>query len=220
LVFRPSSVKNLILNCKEYDLYVRGNSGGPVKHRRDLFAITEEVEPVPDETGEEGPHAGETEEIRREIARLAKAQFKANLLQESAQDRVLEEMERLRSRISDASTTDGEWALDLVSIADGLDVGIQQLGSDAEVPDGAIEGFRIVQEKLWDLLKKVDITSIPTVGIRFDPHRHVAVAVESGRSVEDNTVLSEERRGYLQGDRVLRYAEVVVARDKESSERI
>jgi len=191
-----------------------------VKRRRDLFAITEEAEPVPEEMGEEGSQVSGIEDIRREIARLSKAQFKADLLQESAQGRFFEEMERLWSRVSDASTTDGEWPLDLVSISDGLDAGIQQLESDAEVPPGVIEGFRIVQEKLGDLLRKVDVTPIPAVGMRFDPNLHVAVAVESGQRVEDNTVISEERRGYLQGDRVLRYAEVVVARNRERSQRI
>ena len=184
-----------------------------MKHRRELFVITEEVEPVPEEAEGEPSQTGEMEDIRREITRLSKAQFKANLLQETTGNRFLEEMKHLRSLVSDVSTTDGEWALDLVSIADGLDAGIRQLEADAEIPGGVIEGFRIMREKLLDVLERVDITPIPAVGMRFDPHLHVAVAVETGRGVEDNTVLSEERRGYLRENQVLRYSEVVVARE-------
>ena len=51
----------------------------------------------------------------------------------------------------------------------------------------------------------------------FDPHHHVAVeVVPADETVSPGTVASELRRGYLVGDRVLRYAEVAVAGETET----
>jgi molecular chaperone GrpE (heat shock protein) len=52
------------------------------------------------------------------------------------------------------------------------------------------------------------------VGQAFDPHRHVAVAVDTSGKAPDGTILAEDRRGYATPDKVLRFAEVVVARSK------
>lgn len=38
----------------------------------------------------------------------------------------------------------------------------------------------------------------------------MAVAVEHTQEVSDNIVLEEQRRGYVRGDKVIRFAEVIV----------
>jgi len=75
-----------------------------------------------------------------------------------------------------------------------------------------LEGLELVEQRLLALLEREGIQVIPAVGQPFDPHRHLAVAVRAEPGVADGTVVAEELRGYSYGDRVLRHAEVVVAR--------
>lgn len=79
-----------------------------------------------------------------------------------------------------------------------------------------LQGVQLVQRRLGRLLEKEGVQPIPALGQPFDPHLHVAVAVEAihpgQNGVADGTVVREELTGYLLGDRVLRHAEVVVAR--------
>jgi respiratory nitrate reductase gamma subunit len=58
------------------------------------------------------------------------------------------------------------------------------------------------------------LTPIPTLGQSFDPNRHVAVATDTSGRAAEGIIVAEDRRGYTTPDKVLRYAEVVVARIK------
>ena len=79
-------------------------------------------------------------------------------------------------------------------------------------PAAWAEGLKITHRRLSSFLQKMDITPIEAVGTRFDPHLHVALGVEVTEEIEENMVVKEERRGYRHGDRVIRFAEVLVAR--------
>lgn len=76
-----------------------------------------------------------------------------------------------------------------------------------------LEGLEFVEARLLDILAVEGVRPMETVGAVFDPHLYVAVeAVPSADGPGPGRVVSETRRGYLAGDSVLRYAEVVVTR--------
>jgi molecular chaperone GrpE len=52
-------------------------------------------------------------------------------------------------------------------------------------------------------------------GERFDPERHEAVATRAGGESPDQTVLDVQRSGFARAERVIRPAQVVVARAGE-----
>ncbi|GIV80627.1 MAG: hypothetical protein KatS3mg050_5021 [Litorilinea sp.] len=81
-----------------------------------------------------------------------------------------------------------------------------------------LEGLQLVRERFLALLRAEDIEPIPALHQPFDPHWHVAVEMEERTDVPPNTVVRELRRGYRQGDRVLRFAEVAVARPPTSQQ--
>ena len=81
-----------------------------------------------------------------------------------------------------------------------------------------LEGLLLVERRLLALLEREGVRPIRAVGQPFDPHRHLAVAVEHDAGAPDGTVIGEELRGYTLGDRVLRHAEVVVARARSNGE--
>jgi molecular chaperone GrpE len=78
--------------------------------------------------------------------------------------------------------------------------------------DAWLAGLVLVERRLLALLEREGVQVIPALGLPFDPHRHLAVAVRAERGVADATVVAEELPGYMLGDRVLRHAEVVIAR--------
>lgn len=78
--------------------------------------------------------------------------------------------------------------------------------------DGIVQGLRMVHRELMDLLEKHGVERIRTVGERFDPEVHEALAVSAHPDHAENTVVEEVRPGFTRGGRLLRPAAVVVAR--------
>jgi molecular chaperone GrpE len=76
-----------------------------------------------------------------------------------------------------------------------------------------VEGFRIIQRNLQDILKAHGCTEIECVGQPFDPNFHEAVAFEDG---EDGMVVSEHRKGYVMKDKLLRASQVAVGKGNHS----
>lgn len=74
------------------------------------------------------------------------------------------------------------------------------------------DGIALVSEQINDILGKMGIEPIPTVGAEFDPHFHEAVAMDESGEFPDNTVCGEVLRGYIAGSRVIRHAMVKVAK--------
>jgi hypothetical protein len=76
-----------------------------------------------------------------------------------------------------------------------------------------LKGLELVRERLFETLAMEGVEPLEAIGQPFDPHCHVALdTVPTQGDVLPGTIVSELRRGYAVGDRVLRYAEVVVAR--------
>jgi molecular chaperone GrpE len=75
-----------------------------------------------------------------------------------------------------------------------------------------LAGLTFVRQRLLDVLAAEGVQPIETRNRPFDPHFHVAQEVlPASETVPVGTIIAELRRGYVVGDRVLRYAEVAVA---------
>lgn len=86
----------------------------------------------------------------------------------------------------------------------------------AHAPEGVdenwLKGMRMTVDKLNEVLAGVGVEPIESVGSRFDPKLHEAIATEESEDQPEDTVLDEVRRGYRMHDRVLRPALVRIAR--------
>ncbi len=85
-------------------------------------------------------------------------------------------------------------------------------GEMSDALNGWLQGLELVRDRFLSLLAKESIQPIDVLGKPFDPRLHVAVGGEERSDVAANTVVSVLRKGYIQGERVLRYAEVLVSR--------
>jgi molecular chaperone GrpE (heat shock protein) len=75
-----------------------------------------------------------------------------------------------------------------------------------------LSGLALVRDRFAALLSLEEIQPLPALGQPFDPRLHLAIEAEERSDAPANTVVRVLRQGYRQRQRVLRYAEVVVAR--------
>jgi molecular chaperone GrpE len=69
-----------------------------------------------------------------------------------------------------------------------------------------------VLEQMEAILARQGVTRMGSPGEQFDPERHEAMGVVETVEAPDHSIVEVARSGYMLGDRVLRPAQVVVAR--------
>ena len=72
------------------------------------------------------------------------------------------------------------------------------------------EGERLVLQKFEEALRQKNVTEIEAQDKEFDPDFHEAVARFAAGEDKKGKVIDVVQRGYMMGDKVLRYAKVVV----------
>ncbi|MEM7126585.1 MAG: nucleotide exchange factor GrpE [Chloroflexota bacterium] len=105
-------------------------------------------------------------------------------------------------------------ALDLL-IQELANVNVTQELAGISAIEGWLEGLELVRDRFFKIFAAEGITAIPAEGQMFDPRVHVAVEAQTNSAVEPDTITAVFKTGYRQNRRVLRYAEVVVARGPE-----
>ena len=73
------------------------------------------------------------------------------------------------------------------------------------------EGVKLVVKQFSDVLKKFGVEEIETVGKRFDPELHDAVSHVEDKDKGEQEIVSEYRKGYKIGNKVIRHSMVIVA---------
>jgi molecular chaperone GrpE len=97
----------------------------------------------------------------------------------------------------------------LLSVLDDFDRALESV--PAEAHDAWIEGVKLTERKLRNVLESEGVTPIEAVGQPFDPNLHEAVVHEDTADHRDNEVIGELQRGYRLRDRVIRPSLVRVA---------
>ena len=160
----------------------------------------------------QGPEIDVSE--RLEEALREKEQFRA-MAQRAQADlanykrRAAEEREEVRR----AANT--QLLLGLLAVVDDLNRGLDMVSVDAVAP-GWLDGLRLVQRNLDNLLEAAGVTKIEAEGKPFEPWEHEAVLYQEAPDGQEGLVLSVIRDGYKLHDRVLRAAQVAVAKAPHS----
>jgi len=84
-------------------------------------------------------------------------------------------------------------------------------GTESQEFRNFLHGVELISKQLNGVLESLGIEQVPTVGHRFDPHIHEAIATEQTDEFEPDVVMQEIVRGYRLGDKLLRPAMVKVA---------
>jgi molecular chaperone GrpE len=124
-------------------------------------------------------------------------------------DNYRKRIERERRDLSDAVTA--EIVRDILPVVDDLE---RALGAPASDPaaDSYRRGVELIHRRLVDVLKKRGVEPLDVVGATFDPNWHESVAQDTAAGVPDGQITAELRRGYRIGQRLLRPAQVRVAK--------
>ena len=128
--------------------------------------------------------------------------------------RALADLDNLRKRcaaqVSRAvADTQAAVACEWLPVVDNLERALAH--SDAD-PDAIIEGVRAVRDQAHAILARLGFPRREEVGVRFDPARHEAVAVQADTDADAGTVIEVVRAGYGDREHQLRPAQVVVAK--------
>ena len=171
--------------------------------------------PSPEEARPVDPVSAEEKSLDK---LLAEAQARLDE-QRDAWLRAVAETENIRKRAQADVTAAHKFAVEriaegLLPVMDSLEAA---LGTAEAAPQSLRDGVEITLKQLNTVFQKANLTEIaPTVGERFDPHKHQAMAaVESAG--EPNTVVAVMLKGYRLHDRILRPALVTVAKALENA---
>ncbi len=99
----------------------------------------------------------------------------------------------------------------VLSVKDNLERALQ-FGEDAETAsESVLEGVRLTQYQLDQMLQQEGVTPIDAEGKPFDPYTEEAIQTMNDPNVPDHTVVQVVRTGYTYQDEVLRPAQVIVS---------
>ena len=127
--------------------------------------------------------------------------------------RSLEEQTELRNTVISGLL------MKMLSISDDLKRAFSVVPSDIESKDW-IDGLRLVQRNMDSLLESEGIVKIEAEGQVFQPQEHEAVFHEEVVGMEEGMIVKVIRDGYKRHDKVLRPAQVSVAKTVESKEQL
>ena len=77
--------------------------------------------------------------------------------------------------------------------------------------DKILEGMKLILKSFNENFAKMDVKEIEALGKTFDPNVHYAVMHVEDESFGENEVVEVLQKGYICGDKVIRYAMVKVA---------
>lgn len=94
----------------------------------------------------------------------------------------------------------------LLPILDNLDRAGQF--TDAEA---VTKGLEMIRKSMAEAFEKMGVTEMDALGKTFDPNLHNAVMHEEDETKGEGEIIEVFQKGYVKGDRVIRYAMVKVA---------
>ena len=84
----------------------------------------------------------------------------------------------------------------------------------ADMGKALADGLSMVMKQFVDTLGRAGISKVPTTGAAFDPTIHEAIQQVETDEHPVGTVVAEVQAGYVNGERLVRAAMVVVAKPK------
>lgn len=134
-------------------------------------------------------------------------EFKDRLLRMTAEfDNYRKRVDRERRELSEAAAAD--LIRDLLPIIDDL----ERAMAAAPAGDVLLKGVELTHRQLIEQLRRRGIESVDSVGQMFNPEVHEAVGSVPAAGRPDGEIVSEFRKGYRAGGRLLRPAMVQVAK--------
>jgi molecular chaperone GrpE len=166
----------------------------------------------PEEPASEDEAAAGENGLQEQLDEALKEEGQFRAMAQRAQADLVNYKKRVAEEIQETrrSATTGV-LLRTLSVVDDLERALSLIPDEAVAP-GWREGLDLVLKNLNALLEAEGVKRIDAVGQPFDPRESEAVMHEETADVEEGAVVRVFREGYKHRDRVLRAAQVVVAK--------
>ncbi len=176
-------------------------------------SLKEKKEETKDEA-EKAPEEKEPEDKESEEDKLSEEEKLRAELDEQKDKylRVVAEYDNFRKRTAKErldliSTSKADAITQLLPVVDNFERALSAPTQDETYKTG----IEMIMKQLKDVLKSLGIEEIDPIGEKFDPNVANAVNQIEDENLGDNEVAQVFQKGYRIGDKVLRYAMVVVA---------
>jgi molecular chaperone GrpE len=150
----------------------------------------------------------EFEQLKAERDRLLDRLARLQAEFENARKRA----ERERAEFREFAT--GSVAEQFLTVLDNLELALKSKGSAEQLRSGV----SLIVKQMEEILEKMQVKAVPTVGEAFDPRFHEALGTVERDDLPDQHVAEEIRRGYKVRERLLRPALVRVAHNPKQVE--
>lgn len=161
-------------------------------------------------SGEWGDLQARLEEAEREREQFKNIAARAQADLVNYRRRAEEEKEEIRLNAKSSLL------LKILSTVDDLDRALAMIPGDQ--PPGWGEGIELVRRNVVNVLDAEGVTQLPTLGKPYDPEYATAIQFRETDDGDEGTVVEVYQEGYMYRNRVLRAAQVVVARRPEQPE--
>jgi molecular chaperone GrpE len=116
-----------------------------------------------------------------------------------------------RERIENREFVTGSVVEQFLPVLDNFDLALKAKGS----ADQLRSGVELIVKQMEEILNRMQVSVVPTVGELFDPRIHEALGTVDRDDIPDQHVAEEVRRGYRLRDRLVRPALVRVAHNEK-----
>ena len=100
---------------------------------------------------------------------------------------------------------------ELLPILDNLDRATAHK-NDKETLEEYLKGIELIENQLRDILKRAGLEPMEVIGKPFDPNFHDALMKIESDEYESGIVTSENQKGYILSEKVIRHAKVIVSK--------
>ena len=169
-------------------------------------------ETSPGEPASAAPEGDELDRLRTELDKAnRKGQEDLSLLQRVQADFVNFRRRVDQEREERSKFAKGDLILKILSVLDDFERALKAMPDDQRNTDLG-QGIALIERKLRGVLESEGVTRFEAIGLPFNPWEHEAVLYEETPATESGTVVNVVREGYRLHDRVLRPAQVGVAK--------
>lgn len=103
-------------------------------------------------------------------------------------------------------TASYEIVKELITVVDNFELALKNITDEKTK-----EGVELIYKQLLGVLEKNHVKEIPAMGLECDLTVHNKIAEIPMEGAKEGTIIDVTKKGYTQGDRVIRPADVVVA---------
>lgn len=116
-----------------------------------------------------------------------------------------------KERLTVRTDAQGEVIESLLPMVDNFERAKQQIRPETEKEKTIDTSYQGIYKQFVEIMRSLQVASVPTFGKPFDPSVHEAIAREESQEFPEGIVIQEIRRGFLLGGRLLRPALVKVS---------